>query len=184
MPALVLDEERRVATERLSKARRFWSDIAIPRGNRLSFVLPSDLLGHSVQVFFLPAQDEGLKCDEAKHNNDDSMSAALASLPDNYSCENWNGYGEKPLNDSSYRHAMEFADALPLSCRNADVGIDADGEVTFEWYRSNDCQCSLTFAESGNVYCVVRHDGDRVSAVVSSRSVEKILGLIGGVVNA
>ena len=184
MPALVLDEERRVATERLSKARRFWSDIAIPRGNRLSFVLPSDLIGHSVQVFFLPAQDEGLKCGEAKHNNDDSMSAALASLPSNYSCENWNGYGEKPLNESSFRHAKEFAGTLPLSYRNADVGIDADGEVTFEWYRSNDCQCSLTFAESGNVYCVVRHEGDRVSAVVSSRSVEKILGLIGGVVNA
>ena len=48
MPALVLDEERRVATERLSKARRFWSDIAFPHGDRLSFVLPSDLLGHSV----------------------------------------------------------------------------------------------------------------------------------------
>ena len=184
MPALVLDEERRVATERLNKARRFWSDIAVPHGNRLSFVLPSDLQGHSIQVFFLPVQDEGLMYSQAKRNDDDAMSVALASLPSNYSRENWNGYGEKPLNESSYRHAMEFACSLPLSCRNADVGIDADGEVTFEWYRSKDCQCSLTFAESGSVYCVVRHDGDRVSAVVSSRSVDKILGLIGGVVNA
>ena len=181
MPALVLDEERRVATERLSKARRFWSDIAFPHGDRLSFVLPSDLLGHSVQVFFFPVQDEGLKDYQAKYNNDDSLSVALASLQSNYSRENWNGYGEKPLNEPSYRHAMEFAGSLPLSYRNADVGIDADGEVTFEWYRSKDCQCSLTFAESGSVYCVVRHDGDRVSAVVSSRSVDKILGLIGGV---
>ena len=184
MPALVLDEERRVATERLNKARRFWSDIAVPHGNRLSFVLPSDLQGHSIQVFFLPVQDEGLMYSQAKRNGDDAMSVALASLPSDYSSGNWNGYGEKPLNESSYRHAMEFACSLPLSCRNADVGIDADGEVTFEWYRSKDCQCSLTFAESGSVYCVVRHDGDRVSAVVSSRSVDKIFGLIGGVVNA
>ena len=113
----------------------------------------------------------------------DELSHSLAALPDRYAAGNWNGYGEKPLNKDSHRHAKAFAENLPKAFRNADVGIDADGEVTFEWYRAKDCQCSLTFSESGNVYCIVRKDGDKLSATIASKSVGKILDLISEVVN-
>ena len=41
----------------------------------------------------------------------------------------------------------------------------------------------VTFAESGNVYCIVRKDGDKLSATIASNSVGKILDLISEVVN-
>ena len=41
----------------------------------------------------------------------------------------------------------------------------------------------VTFAESGNVYCIVRKDGDKLSATIASKSVGKILDLISEVVN-
>lgn len=113
----------------------------------------------------------------------DELSLSLAALPEKYATGNWNGYDEKPLNKDSHRSALAFAENLPKAFRTADVGIDADGEVTFEWYKAKDNQCSLTFAESGNVYCIVRKNGDKLSANIASKSVGKILDLIGEVVN-
>ena len=181
MPLVMENDARRVAVERLSNADRLWTDIALPYGNRVSLTVPADLFGRSVQVFFVPVQDQ--KSEAAADIPKDELSRSLAALPEQYATGNWNGYGEKPLNEDSYRYARTFAEHLPKAFRNADIGIDADGEVTFEWYKAKDSQCSLTFAESGNVYCIVRKDGDKLSATISSKSVGKILDLISEVVN-
>ena len=181
MPLVMENDARRVAVERLSNADRLWTDVALPYGNRVSLTLPADLFGRSVQVFFVPIQEQ--EADEATDALKDELLRSLAALPEQYATGNWNGYGEKPLNRDSHRHAKAFAENLPKAFRNADVGIDADGEVTFEWYKAKDCQCSLTFAESGNVYCIVRKDGDKLSATIASKSVGKILDLISEVVN-
>ena len=181
MPLVMENDARRVAVDRLINADRLWTDVALPYGNRVSLTVPADLFGRSVQVFFVPVEDQ-----EAEETADipmDELSRSLAVLPEQYATVNWNGYGEKPLNRNSHRHAKAFAENLPKAFRNADVGIDADGEVTFEWYRAKDNQCSLTFAESGNVYCIVRKDGDKLSATIASKSVGKILDLISEVVN-
>ena len=173
MPLVMENGARRVAVERLSNADRLWTDIALPYGNRVSLTVPADLFGRSVQVFFVPVQEQ--EAEGAAGVLKDELSRSLAALPEQYATGNWNGYDEKPLNWDSHRHAKAF--------RNADVGIDADGEVTFEWYKAKDSQCSLTFAESGNVYCIVRKDGDKLSATIASKSVGKILDLISEVVN-
>ena len=181
MPLVMENDARRVALERLGNADRLWTDVALPYGNRVSLTLPADLFGRSVQVFFVPIQEQ--EADETAVAPKDELLRSLAALPEQYAAGNWNGYDEKPLNRNSHRHAKAFAENLPKAFRNADVGIDADGEVTFEWYRAKDCQCSLTFAESGNVYCIVRKDGDKLSATIASKSVGKILDLISEVVN-
>ena len=181
MPFVMENDARRVAVERLSNADRLWTDIALPYGNRVSLTVPADLFGRSVQVFFVPVQEQS--AEEAADAPRDKLTHSLAALPEQYALGNWNGYDEKPLNKDSHRYAKAFAKNLPKAFRNADVGIDADGEVTFEWYKAKDSQCSLTFAESGNVYCIVRKDGDKLSATIASKSVGKILDLISEVVN-
>ena len=183
MPVVVQDNVRQDALERLNKADCVWSDVATPYAGRVSVTLPSAFRGRSVQIFLFPITgSETPFWDTPQHLNDE-MSLALDELPRKYAKENWNGYGEQPLNAESYGFAREFVKQLPFAYRNADIGIDADGEVTIEWYRTKDCQCSLTFAMSGNVYCVVRSNGDRITAIVSSKAVDKILTLISEVVN-
>ncbi|MBQ6926000.1 MAG: hypothetical protein IJQ73_15285 [Kiritimatiellae bacterium] len=183
MPVMIQDDARRMAVERLRDADCIWSDVAIPYRNRVSLTLPSAFRGQSVQVLFFPLSKQG---DQPAHDEeiDDGMSLALSALPEKYAKGNWNGYDEKPLNAQSYDVAMSFSRQLPQMYRNAEIGVDADGEVTFEWYRAKDRQCSLTFAASGSVYCVVRNNGDRITAIVSGRAVGKILDLISEVVNA
>ncbi len=183
MPEMVLMDDRKDAVEQLRKADSIWSNVALPWGNRISFTLPSSFRGQSVRFFFFPVEDSSVAMENRGTQNCDDMAKALAGLPAKYEKGNWNGYDEKPLDNESYFFANEFAKQLPHQFRGADVGIDADGEVTFEWYRARDCQCSLTFAKSGNVYCVVRNGGDRIMATISSKASGKILDLIGEVVN-
>ena len=183
MPVVVQNDVRQVAVERLNNADCIWSDVAIPYGDRVSLTLPSAFRGRSVQILYFPLPGLEGQPWTVSENGSDDMAVALEELPRKYAKGNWNGYGEQPLNDNSYRCAKEFAAQLPAAFRKADVGIDADGEVTIEWYRSKDCQSSLTFAASGNVYCIVRSGGDRITAIVSSKAVGKILDLISEVVN-
>ena len=140
MPLVMENDARRDAVERLSNADRLWTDIALPYGNRVSLTLPVDLFGRSVQVFFVPVQEQ--ETDETAGAPKDELSLSLAALSEQYATVNWNGYGEKPLNGDFHRHAKAFAENLPKAFRNADVGIDADGEVTFEWYKAKDCLIS------------------------------------------
>lgn len=183
MPEIISMDDRKDVVEQLRKAGSIWSNVAVPWGNRISFTLPSSFRGQSVRIFFFPVETSNVVLEGFDAKSADDMVKAIAGLPARYEKGNWNGYGEKPLDEESYFFAKEFAKNLPRQFRGADVGIDADGEVTFEWYRAKDCQCSLTFAKSGNVYCIVRNGGDRIMATVSSKSPGKILDLIGEVVN-
>jgi len=184
MPMVLEKEARRVAAERMNNADCLWTAVAEPYGDRVTLTLPSAFRGRQVQILFFPVSGSGEAVADGTSKMRDEMSSALAALPGKYAVGNWNGYGEKPLNEASYGFASEFAGHLPAAFRGADVGVDADGEVTLEWYRSRDCQCSLTFAASGNVYCVVRKDGDKVTAMIASKAAGKIIDLIGDVVNA
>ena len=183
MPEMILMEDRKDAVEQLRKANSIWSNVALPWGNRISFTLPSSFRGQSVRFFFFPVENSSVAIESCGAQNCDDMAKAIAGLPTKYEKGNWNGYDEKPLDKESYFFANEFAKTLPRQFRGADVGVDADGEVTFEWYRAKDRQCSLTFAKSGNVYCIVRNGGDRIMATVSSKASGKILDLIGEVIN-
>lgn len=182
MPEMVLEKDRKTAVERLCNADCIWSDVASPWGNHISFTLPSSFQGRSIQMLFFPVKENDVSCTGAVAVNGDEMDNALVELPVKYDKGNWNGFGERPLDRRSYDFAIEFARRLPQRFRKADIGIDADGEVTFEWYRAKDNQCSLTFAASGTIYCIVRNGGDRITATISSKAVGKILDLISEVV--
>lgn len=48
----------------------------------------------------------------------------------------WDGYDAQPASLKSAAWARQFLDALPLGMTVPTVGVDPDGEINFEWYRS------------------------------------------------
>jgi hypothetical protein len=65
--------------------------------------------------------------------------------------ENWDGYGAKSVNHYSYFYARQFLDILPLGLPNPDIGVDPDGEISFEWYCSPRRVFSISVAPNGDL---------------------------------
>lgn len=52
---------------------------------------------------------------------------------DRCSVANWDDYGARPVNLLSYFYARSFLESLPPRLPQPDVGVDPDGEISFEW---------------------------------------------------
>jgi len=59
---------------------------------------------------------------------------SLAKSTEECSVENWDGYGAKAIDSSSYVNAIYFSQLLPVNIPIPEIYVDPDGEVTFEWY--------------------------------------------------
>ena len=59
---------------------------------------------------------------------------SLAKTTEECSVENWDGYGAKAIDSSSYVNAIYFSQLLPVDIPIPEIYVDPDGEVTFEWY--------------------------------------------------
>jgi hypothetical protein len=70
---------------------------------------------------------------------------AGASLP------NWDGYGAAPVADSTVWHAQRFLAAIPESWPNAEIDVDPDGEVSFEWARDAHWVFTVSVSETGRL---------------------------------
>jgi hypothetical protein len=60
----------------------------------------------------------------------------LASVADECSAPNWDGYQAKPVSKDAFRRAYFFVEALPLDTPIPSVGAEPDGHLTLEWYRA------------------------------------------------
>jgi hypothetical protein len=58
----------------------------------------------------------------------------LNKVLDEFSFDNWDGYGAKAIDIDSYRRAIRFVRSLPTTIPHPEITIDPDGEVSFEWY--------------------------------------------------
>jgi hypothetical protein len=65
---------------------------------------------------------------------------------------NWDGYGAEPVLDETYRWAYRFLEALPLGTRPPSVGVEPDGHLTFEWYRTPSRLLSVSVSPDGMIY--------------------------------
>lgn len=65
---------------------------------------------------------------------------------------NWDGYGADPVLDETYRWAYRFLEALPLGTRPPSVGVEPDGHLTFEWYRTPSRVLSVSISPDGMIY--------------------------------
>ena len=78
---------------------------------------------------------------------------SLRSLPEKFHLADWDGYGAKPLSSNSWNHAISFVKKLPDMIGDPEADVDAEGDVTIEWYLGKGRQCLLTFSDEGNLYC-------------------------------
>ncbi|HLF89550.1 MAG TPA: hypothetical protein VI451_11425 [Anaerolineales bacterium] len=64
---------------------------------------------------------------------------------------NWDGYNGIAVNALSLYQASEFLNALPASIPTPEIGVDPDGEISFDWYRGKNHLFSVSVGETGKL---------------------------------
>lgn len=65
---------------------------------------------------------------------------------------NWDGHGAEPVADETYQLAAQFLKALPLATVMPDIGAEADGQLTMEWYRTPQRTFSVSISPKGELH--------------------------------
>ena len=71
----------------------------------------------------------------------------------------WDGYNGAPVNTASSAHAAMFAVTLPDAFDALSVGVDPDGDVTFEWSPRKGIHVSMSVDERGAISIAALLDG-------------------------
>ena len=108
---------------------------------------------------------------------------SLSSLPEMFRLPDWDGYGAKPLSPKSWNLALSFVKKLPDMIGDAEADVDAEGDVTIEWYFGKDRQCLLTFSNTGNLYCRQIAPGKHELVQLSVYDLNTVLRMIGETLN-
>lgn len=84
----------------------------------------------------------------------ESLRENLESLEDvveEASVPNWDGYDALPVTQLVQYKAEQFLTALPSSIPNPEIGVDPDGEVSFEWYNGPGNIFSVSISGGGKL---------------------------------
>lgn len=65
---------------------------------------------------------------------------------------NWDGYGAVPISMQAFQFAYEVLEALPLGTPAPSVGVEPDGHITLEWYRSPRYTLSISVSPEGELH--------------------------------
>lgn len=65
---------------------------------------------------------------------------------------NWDGYGAAPISAQTVRQASLFLGSLPLGTPPPSVGVEPDGHLTLEWYRSPHRTLSVSINPDGDLH--------------------------------
>jgi hypothetical protein len=93
---------------------------------------------------FFEATSLGSNCEKAI--------ADLMAISEECQDANWDGQGAAPVLPQTVDLARRFIEALPLGAATFSVGVEPDGHLTFEWYRSPRNLLSVSVSPSGNVH--------------------------------
>lgn len=77
---------------------------------------------------------------------------ALNEYWDTCSSLNWDGYGAKPINAMSNFYAHQLIRFFPPALPNPEVGVDPDGEISFEWFKGPREVFSVSIAPNGDLH--------------------------------
>lgn len=72
------------------------------------------------------------------------VKAQLLALFEDCNAEDWDGYGAKGVTPQSLNVALEFLEKLPAFVANPEIAADPDGEISFEWFKSDDMILTLS----------------------------------------
>lgn len=79
------------------------------------------------------------------------LEKALEGLRKECALPNWDGYNANALNKKSLKFAKSFLAKCGKRILPTSVGADTDGCVTFEWYKSQTQQMSISFEAGGKI---------------------------------
>ncbi len=90
---------------------------------------------------------------------------SLYELFEEYSENNWDGYGASAINLSSYINAISFLMALPSSTQVPEISIETDGDVVFEWFVSWDRVFSVSIGPNCELHYAGLFEGRQISGL-------------------
>ncbi|MCK4304151.1 MAG: hypothetical protein KAY24_07920 [Candidatus Eisenbacteria sp.] len=64
---------------------------------------------------------------------------------------NWDGYGAKGVSFQSYEQAQRFIMALPMQWLDLEVGVDPDGEFSFDWFGARGAVLTISVGSNGQL---------------------------------
>ena len=131
-----------------------------------------------IQTTYLNQSQDGTLAPCSILNRRRNILQAIKALKEEFAKPDWDGYGANPVSQFSIQHALFFVDRLPDTIEEPDVGCDADGEVTLEWYHDRDNQCLLTFGSDTTIYCNQMANGARVAAQYRLADFNRIMSFV------
>ncbi len=64
----------------------------------------------------------------------------------------WDGYGAEAVSHRTYQYAYWFLKSLPPGIPMPTTGVEADGHLTFEWYRDPSRVLSVSISPEGDLH--------------------------------
>jgi hypothetical protein len=81
-----------------------------------------------------------------------SIQNELQEVMEQCSSANWDGYMAEPVKREALFDAFRFAQVIPLGLSAPAVGVEPDGDVTFEWHAGPRRTLSVSVDEKGNLH--------------------------------
>ncbi|HEY5993880.1 MAG TPA: hypothetical protein VIU46_04680 [Gallionellaceae bacterium] len=76
----------------------------------------------------------------------------LHAIADECKLSGWDGYEAEPPSEQTIRQAEQFLNSLPLGARAPSVGVEPDGQITFEWFQSPRRILSVSVTSDGDLH--------------------------------
>jgi hypothetical protein len=107
--------------------------------------------------------------------------AELCDVADSAALPNWDGYGAIPISPESYNQAYCFLDSLPLGMPVPSIGVDPDGQLTFEWHRNPRRTLSVSVSSEGDLHyaALIGFKKEYGTEVFIGEFPEKFVALVG-----
>ena len=78
------------------------------------------------------------------------------------SSDGWDGGKAKGVSEEILRDAAAFLESFPLGIEPADTGVEPDGAISLEWYRSADRVISVSVNPGGEIFYAAIVNGRRI----------------------
>lgn len=88
----------------------------------------------------------------------------LNNIYEDCSQPNWDSYGATPIDIETYRESLRFIEYLPKDIPCPELTPEPDGEVSFEWFISNQKLFSVSIGRNGElsyagIYGIIKAHG-------------------------
>ena len=80
------------------------------------------------------------------------LKRGIEGIAEQCAAPGWDGYGASAVAPETAAQARAFADAIPSHLPAPEIGVEPDGAITFEWYRTPRQMLSVSVDSSGALH--------------------------------